>query len=60
MNRIDPAQRGNEVSEAEALVIARQAVSMSDTWPIEGATFKASRDECGWFVRAHWVPSFGD
>ena len=50
MDCIDPVQRGNSVSEAEALAIARQAVSVSGTWPIDGATLKAARDECGWDV----------
>ena len=50
MNCIDPAQRGNNLSEGEALNIAREAVSASDTWPIAGATLKATRDECGWDV----------
>jgi hypothetical protein len=50
MDCIDPAQRANTVSEVEALAIATQAVTVSDTWSIEGATFKATRDECGWDV----------
>ena len=50
MDCVDSAQRGNNVTETEALEIARQAVLISDTWPIASATFKASRDECGWDV----------
>ena len=47
----DPEQRGNVLSEAQALAIARHAISVNETWSFdEGATFKGSRDECGWFV----------
>ena len=37
------------ISEAEAIVIARGAVSSNDTW-VDRATFEAKRDEAGWVV----------
>ena len=50
MDCVDHTQRGNKISEGEALDIARQAVALSDTWSSADATFKATRDECGWDV----------
>ena len=44
----------NEVDEAMAIAIARQAVSTNDTW-VKRATFEAKRDGSGWsvFVQRH-------
>jgi hypothetical protein len=37
------------ITEAEAIVIARGAVSSNDTW-VDRATFEAKRDAVGWTV----------
>ena len=61
MDCVDSAQRGNQLSEAEALSIARRAISISDARSTENSTFNASRDECGWFVEMTWQsPGPGD
>jgi hypothetical protein len=44
------AQRGNNLTRAKALEIARQAVSVSETWSVDSAILTATRDECGWDV----------
>ena len=37
------------ITEAEAIVIARGAVSSNDAW-VDRATFEARREEAGWVV----------
>jgi hypothetical protein len=37
------------ITEAEAIVIARGAVSSNDAW-VDHATFEAKREDAGWVV----------
>lgn len=50
MECIEPSQRGNQLTEGEALAIARGAIAENDTWPIGSSTFRTKRDDCGWDV----------
>ena len=45
----------SSLGEAQALAIARQAVTTNDTW-VDRATFEAQRDGRGWSVHVWRLP----